>query len=175
MRFGRLIAATAALACSTLAGQAQAATRIDFTSTSAFNGPLGSFSVIIGLRGYNRVISADAFESCTISVGYACAGTYLGVGGGPNMDGINFMFTNPTLGSGGTILYFFAPNALRTPGTHQTVLFNGQQDATITVTHVDGRAPVGEIPEPVTWAMMILGMGATGGALRRRRHLLAQA
>jgi len=33
----------------------------------------------------------------------------------------------------------------------------------------------GAVPEPATWAMMILGFGVMGGALRRRRTLLTQA
>lgn len=32
-----------------------------------------------------------------------------------------------------------------------------------------GEAPTGAVPEPSTWAMMILGLGAAGAALRRRR------
>lgn len=31
------------------------------------------------------------------------------------------------------------------------------------------RSMVGAVPEPATWAMMMLGIGAVGGALRRRR------
>jgi hypothetical protein len=31
-------------------------------------------------------------------------------------------------------------------------------------------APVGEVPEPSTWAMIILGVGAVGAMLRRRRE-----
>lgn len=30
--------------------------------------------------------------------------------------------------------------------------------------------PIGGIPEPSTWAMLIVGMGLSGAALRRRRH-----
>lgn len=36
-----------------------------------------------------------------------------------------------------------------------------------------GRA--GAVPEPATWALMILGMGATGTALRRRRRVASTA
>jgi len=35
--------------------------------------------------------------------------------------------------------------------------------------------PIGGIPEPSTWAMLIVGMGLSGAALRRRRHGLAAA
>ncbi|MEY2883272.1 MAG: motif, partial [Pseudomonadota bacterium] len=28
---------------------------------------------------------------------------------------------------------------------------------------------VGQVPEPATWAMLLIGFGATGAALRRRR------
>ncbi|HYF29464.1 MAG TPA: PEPxxWA-CTERM sorting domain-containing protein, partial [Candidatus Paceibacterota bacterium] len=33
----------------------------------------------------------------------------------------------------------------------------------------------GAVPEPATWAMMILGFGAVGSLVRRRRHGLAAA
>lgn len=36
-----------------------------------------------------------------------------------------------------------------------------------------GNGPVGAVPEPATWAMMILGFGAAGALLRRRRAALA--
>lgn len=36
-----------------------------------------------------------------------------------------------------------------------------------------GSATPGAVPEPATWALMIGGMGAVGGALRRRRSLVA--
>jgi hypothetical protein len=36
-----------------------------------------------------------------------------------------------------------------------------------------GGAPVGGVPEPATWAMMLVGFGAAGAALRRRRIAVA--
>jgi hypothetical protein len=35
--------------------------------------------------------------------------------------------------------------------------------------------PGGTVPEPATWAMMIMGVGAVGGALRRRSTKVAFA
>ena len=43
------------------------------------------------------------------------------------------------------------------------------QDVTITYTFA------GEVPEPATWALMILGFGAVGGAMRRRQPAPRQA
>ena len=40
---------------------------------------------------------------------------------------------------------------------------------------IDNVKVTAAIPEPATWAMMILGFGTAGAALRRRKHLLATA
>lgn len=59
------------------------------------------------------------------------------------------------------------------------VLFTGQFDARTSSTF-DAIAtfdapPTGAIPEPATWAMMILGFGAAGTAIRSRRRAIAAA
>lgn len=49
-----------------------------------------------------------------------------------------------------------------TSGTHSSApLGDGQPNATIVV-------QAGIVPEPATWAMMILGFGAVGGVMRRQ-------
>lgn len=45
-------------------------------------------------------------------------------------------------------------------------------DAVAAINYVDTR-PVGGVPEPAAWALMILGFGMAGGAVRRRRAALA--
>jgi hypothetical protein len=47
-----------------------------------------------------------------------------------------------------------------------TAFFIGETDYVVTVT-------TGPVPEPVTWAMLVLGFGVTGAALRARRYARA--
>ena len=53
---------------------------------------------------------------------------------------------------------------------YQPAARNGTADATIdgVLTAKQGLATPG-VPEPATWAMLILGLGAVGVCLRRRR------
>lgn len=58
-----------------------------------------------------------------------------------------------------------------------TVLFAGRLDALNSPTHdasvtFDAPPATGAIPEPSTWAMMILGLGAAGTAIRSRRRVV---
>lgn len=53
------------------------------------------------------------------------------------------------------------------PGTY-TALFNGQ---TVTLQIAPGS---GAVPEPSTWAMMLIGFGAVGFSVRRKRRALMQ-
>ena len=48
-----------------------------------------------------------------------------------------------------------------------------QQNPTCAFTRTVLAAPGGAVPEPATWALMILGFGGAGIALRRRRVALA--
>jgi hypothetical protein len=40
---------------------------------------------------------------------------------------------------------------------------------------LDGVSLTAAVPEPATWGMMIIGLGAMGVAARRRRQVLATA
>ncbi|MBI1197169.1 MAG: PEP-CTERM sorting domain-containing protein [Phenylobacterium sp.] len=63
-------------------------------------------------------------------------------------------------------------------GAGNALLFSGQLDARETegsIARVDFDAPVAGVPEPATWAMLIVGFGAAGGAIRSRRRQMASA
>jgi hypothetical protein len=63
----------------------------------------------------------------------------------------------------------FAPTAFALP---DGVTVNGG-DYLVNNHFVDPLAPVGGVPEPAAWALMILGFGAAGAMIRRRRTVLA--
>lgn len=55
-------------------------------------------------------------------------------------------------------------------GAGDTVLFSGRLDARTTGNDsLSFDAPTGGVPEPSSWALMILGFGGAGALLRRRR------
>ena len=45
-------------------------------------------------------------------------------------------------------------------------------DSVVAINYID-TTPIGGIPEPATWAMMIVGFGAAGSMIRRRRAMVA--
>jgi hypothetical protein len=49
--------------------------------------------------------------------------------------------------------------------------FNDSTSFNFTLTSADGPMPTPAVPEPASWAMMIVGLGIVGGALRRRPAL----
>lgn len=58
------------------------------------------------------------------------------------------------------LLYYFDGDAFTTNGVHDTVLGSEFPQGQLTVS--------GIVPEPAAWAMMILGLGLIGAAVRRR-------
>lgn len=63
-------------------------------------------------------------------------------------------------------------NAYGTDGTRiSSVQFQTNADITgVGQVRFGGARQIGAIPEPATWAMMIMGFGAAGALLRQRRH-----
>lgn len=67
--------------------------------------------------------------------------------------------------------YNFAVGAFSANGVYETITFGANQHGFLTVSGIGdtgGGGATGGVPEPATWALMILGFGAAGAALRRR-------
>jgi hypothetical protein len=145
-----LIAAAALLAASV---PAAAVVTYDFTLGAGNSFSYVSPTFITG----NIAVPASALASCTSVIG-----TCLAVGfesdaaaqGAPGYSAIAFGFDT---GSGTEFDFsYFAGPALQTPGFYNELLLgNG---ATLTVS----------VPEPSTWALMIVGFGMAGLGVRRR-------
>ena len=66
--------------------------------------------------------------------------------------------------TGGTGRFVGATGSISTNGALRFVNGNGVYSGV-----VSGRLDMPAVPEPATWAMMILGFGAGGSMIRRRR------
>lgn len=101
------------------------------------------------------------------------AETALGGGNGAGASG-GFAFA---LGAGQHTLSLFNRTNATFPDARAGFSHIGQQslafDFTITPADTGGGGPVGGVPEPATWALMIGGLGLAGATLRRRRILAA--
>jgi len=62
---------------------------------------------------------------------------------------------------------------LQKPGMDAFGSIQNLQYFTLSQSAPTGSAPIGAVPEPATWAMMIIGFGAIGGAMRFRRRKFA--
>lgn len=71
--------------------------------------------------------------------------------------------------SGGAAYCPFEAYSVGFTGTAQSVVFGGTANQQVFDDFTFGSTVVGgAVPEPATWAMMLLGFGTIGGALRRR-------
>ena len=180
----RIAAGLAALAAIALAPAAQAVTTI--TSVNTDTGPDGSFTTtfsdvgevagpggiftetltfttLAGLLGIRVNTSAD-----DINAQNDTDLTNIFLSGGSIVGQINIL---PTLSSTDTDEVYRLSALPVTAGEYTLTvqgipaLFNSGFTGQVIFT----AAPTSAVPEPATWAMMMLGMGAVGYALRRKR------
>ena len=161
------------LAAATLlasAASASAAVVYDFSETG---GDFGSASFTYST---GALITSDQTvmpQTCTIANGYTCSSVTFDVspnGEGGTDDLVRFNYISSDGGSG-TIFFFFQQGAFGAFGAYSDVGFpvgtpGAGNGAPATLTVSDSAAAV---PEPATWAMMLLGFGGLGTALRRGR------
>ena len=164
-----LVAAAAGLAF-VLSAPADAAVRYDFKALSSYDhGPF--FGVTTGGFVYDApsfittdtIVPASALVSCSVT---STAGPVACWQQEFAFDAVLFGVLSPI--GGGQINYFFPTGAFGAVGTYKTIYFHGFQDGTLVVSKVTAGPGV---PEPATWATLILGFGAVGSLVRRRRRL----
>ncbi|WP_337185331.1 PEPxxWA-CTERM sorting domain-containing protein [Phenylobacterium sp.] len=157
------------------------------------------YSTIQGTTGATNVLSASADGFCNSNPLAACDPSYAQgdfVDAGPNDHGAEFTFIFDPLLAGAsqtlTIFYGAAPTealALAALGSVGAEIYSFGQSVNDKLGGTPGYAtfifgfkgvggqalpdPTGGIPEPGTWALMILGFGAAGSMLRRRRVAFA--
>ncbi len=157
MRFVRLLAASAALACSGLTGQAQAATIFE---TAPYARRLFSVPKWVPAQGQVSFDHAKCRTDDPLDILYYDRCTVRLDKNGSGADLVSFTRF------GGTVFFAFPDGTLD--------LTSGQVTGTSTSTWSSGTGPVtllihsSQVPEPATWALMILGMGAIGAAIRVR-------
>jgi hypothetical protein len=116
-------------------------------------------SAVNSIGGYitgNEIVTLSAYDGATLLGTIATSGpNYVGSGGTPN-EFLQLLF--PTITS---------------------AVFSGATGIENTYTlddlTVGGTITVNGIPEPATWAMMLIGFGAVGASMRRRRRSPAAA
>ena len=165
----------AAMLLAACAAPAAAVVQYDFTATSSFGGPYGSFSFlspgfINSSSTSGTSIAFPNLTSCSVTFGGGTCGAQTlynntsGLTGTPS-DAVSFGTSN-----GQGAYFYFADGAFTNYGTYTNILFGSSQAATLRVS----LAPNSAVPEPATWAMMLIGFGAIGVSLRRRRRATAQ-
>lgn len=87
-----------------------------------------------------------------------------------NSERLNFAFLNGSVPAFGNLHFNDLVNS-----TYSINLMGGGQSVTAFAQIGSGfAAPAGAVPEPATWAMMMLGMGAVGFAMRRRQKIITR-
>lgn len=112
---------------------------------------------------YDRGIFNWAFED-----GSTLFGTYSGAVTLPGVPG-PLVITSTSVIDGGTGRFLGATGSLSTTGTLRVDMVRRVSIGTGVIT---GDITVPAIPEPGTWALMIMGFGAAGAALRNRRRAM---
>lgn len=148
-----------------------------------------SWGSVVATTGTTEGLQDSFFRTCSL-IGYG--GTPAGCGAGSYSLGLNFV--NGSVFAGGDGLDFYSlitlsadanagpPNQGYYPGTLDAyidpmILFSADlnlSDYSLSVGGVSapltaGGNGAGGVPEPAAWAMMLLGFGGIGAAIRRRR------
>ena len=128
------------------------------TTTDFLGQAAATFSVANFLTGSGN-LSVSVLDSCTGVLGASCSQVSYSNQTSYDLLGIVGIVGSQTT----TYNFFFDSTALGTVGTYTTILGN-------TATLVVGETS-SAVPEPATWALMLVGFGAVGYGMRRKRTL----
>jgi hypothetical protein len=142
------------------------------TDTGFYVDPSNRLNVF-SVSGSNVAFNSGVYRNVVLTVDGTTIGAYID-------GGQSFSTTSNVLTIGADPLIFFADNVL---GGGQGEWSGGSiaalrvYDGVLGADEIMGlndapfvAAPVGAVPEPTTWGMMLLGFGAIGGATRYRRR-----
>jgi PEP-CTERM motif len=192
MKFRTKLGVATAAAALAIGGAASAATFID---TWTVNPTTGAISVVIGDTGLgvsggsssSQGISTQSYDAATgkftdtfdFALPTGNVGSSVTSSDTKNnlvFSGITFNGVNGMIGP--------TPAGLPSAGiTDQFVTAGGKQELIITGSGLPAASfggtvnfsPLAAVPEPASWALMIIGFGSAGALMRRRRQVLATA
>jgi hypothetical protein len=162
------LAATAALSMAAPAEAAIVTTGYTFVTGTAGS---GTFSVDFNTVGGTYALSA--FNYSLGSTTFTTANTSLQQTGGSNFvigGNTNGATIVSSLGGADDFVFDWGPGPVFPPSTFTYYIAGGilpEQRTSNTLAFA--QTPTSPVPEPTTWAMMLLGFGAIGFAMRRRR------
>jgi hypothetical protein len=163
----KLIAAAIAAA---VCGVASAASAAIIPVTFSAVGSDGSFSGTFGDTGITNPTFTDTF-TFTLPTGLASStvsSTFQGATTDVNFTSVTLNGTQFNVGAAGKNEFGFLDNLPVTNGT-QTLIVSGTSAGNGSFAGTIAFAPRA-VPEPATWALMILGFGGVGGMVRNRRR-----
>ena len=153
--------------------------------------PTGATGLWNGAATLNSIAFGDAWSSgTTLTIaGSGISGSIAGVDHGQNSSGCNLsdnaafvcftlpsisVTSNPTLdftitASGAVNFSQSSPPDLKILFLNSNGHINGGGQYSQGIPLCSRNCPTGGVPEPASWAMMLVGVGAIGGALRMRR------
>jgi PEP-CTERM motif len=131
----------------------------------------GSSTDVDVAKGFTTGFSFEYAEPNTAG---GSVSVYSGLDGtGTQLANINLSLTPSTCAAGYGAAYCpFLPVGVTFSGVGESIVFGGVANFVVFDDVTFGSATPG-VPEPATWAMMLLGLGAAGAALRSRRKLVA--